>query len=214
MAHSIYTIGHSNISFENFLKLIEHFNINCIIDARSTPYSSYTPHFDKENLQNKLQAQSITYLHFKHEFGARPDDENMYVDGQVSFEKMTQRSAFREGVARLESGIKKGYTIALMCACAHPLSCHCFSMICQYLVEKRAFSTKHIFPYHKKKYQDFLSDTDQADIKIIENGNVLKYFIKNFQELKSFEAGPQANLFAQDGAAYQLEKSKKIGYRR
>jgi hypothetical protein len=38
---SCYTIGHSNHPIEKFLKLLEKYNINVIVDARSVPYSKY-----------------------------------------------------------------------------------------------------------------------------------------------------------------------------
>ena len=187
MNYNVYNVGHSNISFENFLTILRHWNIDCIIDVRSTPYTSYTPHFNKKELHKRLLEHSINYLHFKEEFGARSDDETMYTNGQIDFKKMTQRPIFQEGVARLKKGVEKGYTIALMCACAHPLSCHCFFMICQYLVEQEHFYTKHIFPYNKEKYKGFLSDNDKEDIMIRENDKELKYFVRGFQEIKHFD---------------------------
>ena len=198
MKNNIYTLGHSNLSLENFLKLLNFWNINCVIDVRSTPYSIYTPQFNKEALANALKEKGIIYLHFKEEFGARPTDKSMYEKGQVVFEKMTGRAIFKKGVERLEKGISQGYRITLMCACGDPLSCHCFFMICKYLMEQRNFSISHIFPYNKNKYHGLLSENEKEAILIKENSKELKYFIKTYNELIAF-----------DYQKFKIKKAKK-----
>ena len=50
----IYTIGHSNVGVEDLLRSIQLHRINCIIDVRSVPASSYSPQFNKEPLKNYL----------------------------------------------------------------------------------------------------------------------------------------------------------------
>ncbi len=231
---TLYALGHSNITLANFFKIIEKFKINCLVDIRSVPYASYTPHFNKENLQLELSKKNIHYLHFKEEFGARAEDKAMYQDGQVSFQKMTERPIFKRAVARLRKGMER-YTIALMCACAHPLYCHGFFMVCHHLVEQESFSTRHIFPYNQAKYEGLLTNADKAVLSIEENGKELKYFVKGFQELKSFdfknlkakslkkhplkektlfESGEtEAEREAQLKQNYLKERNKEVGYK-
>ncbi len=51
----IYTVGHSNHQIDYFLELIKFKEINCIVDVRSTPASSYSPQFNKVPLKNYLK---------------------------------------------------------------------------------------------------------------------------------------------------------------
>ena len=48
----LYTIGHSQHEFEYFANLLKKFEINYLLDVRSTPYSKYAETFNKEQLEN------------------------------------------------------------------------------------------------------------------------------------------------------------------
>jgi uncharacterized protein (DUF488 family) len=140
----IYTIGHSTHPVDYFLTLLQESAVNCLIDVRSVAASAYNPQYTKEPFSNFLQRNNITYLHFVEEFGARqtnPDvlDEN----GRVDFVKVWRSRSFNNGVARLRSGIDKGYTMALMCAESDPLDCHRFYMITVAL-QREGFEVRHI----------------------------------------------------------------------
>ena len=43
----IYTIGHGSRSLEEFVSLLQNYQIQYLIDVRSQPYSRYVPHFSK-----------------------------------------------------------------------------------------------------------------------------------------------------------------------
>ena len=50
----LYTIGHSRYEFEYFANLLKKYEINCLLDVRSTPYSKYAETFNKEQLDSLL----------------------------------------------------------------------------------------------------------------------------------------------------------------
>lgn len=50
----LYTIGHSRYEFEYFANLLKKFEINYLLDVRSTPYSKYAETFNREQLENSL----------------------------------------------------------------------------------------------------------------------------------------------------------------
>lgn len=50
----IYTIGHSNYTIERLIDMLRHYNINCVVDIRGTPYSKYNVQFDKETIRYTL----------------------------------------------------------------------------------------------------------------------------------------------------------------
>ena len=144
MPKIIYTVGHSTHEFSYFLTLLSAYQINCIVDVRSIPASGRNPQYNQGALQNNLQAEDIIYLHFGKEFGARqPSSTVQNEDGQVDFEKFRQTNAFQKGINQLEDGLEKGYNIALMCSESHPLDCHRFSMISNFLVDN-GFEVHHI----------------------------------------------------------------------
>jgi len=140
----IYTVGHSTHQLDYFLELLKEYNINCLIDVRSLPASSYNPQYNQEPLSNFLRHNRITYLHFPEEFGARHTDPDLLDDeGAVDFEKVRKSWNFKNGVEKLWLGIDKGSIIALMCSESDPFDCHRFSMI-SIALEKDGFEVKHI----------------------------------------------------------------------
>jgi uncharacterized protein (DUF488 family) len=51
----LFTIGHSTHSLEKFLELLRQHRIEAVADVRSSPYSQYNPHFNREPLQLALR---------------------------------------------------------------------------------------------------------------------------------------------------------------
>lgn len=126
----IYTVGHSNHPAAHFLGLLNSCQVNCVVDVRSIPASRYNPQYHQGVLAPFLKENEILYLHFGREFGARHTNTALHdADGRVDFEKVRATSAFRQGITRLEEGVRQGFVAALMCAETDPLDCHRFSMI-------------------------------------------------------------------------------------
>src|SRR5688500_7057133 len=67
---SIWTIGHSTRSIDEFINVLQIFNINVLADIRTFPGSRRYPHFNKESLAMKLVEHNIQYNHFP-ELGGR-----------------------------------------------------------------------------------------------------------------------------------------------
>ena len=131
---TLYSIGHSNQPFEQFLEMLQSQDINVIVDVRSVPASKYTPQFNREPLQAALNRVGIHYMWFGEEFGARRTDA-LDADNKVDFEKAVQTPAFLRGIERVLNGMQKGYRISLMCSEAHPLECHRFAMVSRWFFE-------------------------------------------------------------------------------
>ena len=45
MSKKLFTIGHSNLSLEDFIALLQKYEVTAIADVRSHPYSRYLPHY-------------------------------------------------------------------------------------------------------------------------------------------------------------------------
>ena len=130
---ALFTIGCSNGSLVELFAEIRRFGINALADVRSTPYSAYTPQFNRENLAEACRKEGVAYVYLGDEFGAmrtKPEpmsDGNVsapVTDGIVDFTKVRQTEAFRRGVERVSRGLDKGLRIALMCTELEPERCH------------------------------------------------------------------------------------------
>jgi uncharacterized protein (DUF488 family) len=138
----LFTIGHSNHSIEEFITLLQKYQVTALADVRSHPYSRYLPHFNYAELKPVLINADIHYVFLGRELGARPNDPSYYVDGKAVFEKIASSQHFVEGIQRILNGAEN-YRIALMCAEQDPITCHRSILICQHL-RQFTLDIKHI----------------------------------------------------------------------
>ncbi|MFL5616507.1 MAG: DUF488 family protein [Gemmatimonadaceae bacterium] len=125
---TIYTIGHSTRSFEDFLSLLQRSRIECLVDVRTFPGSRRHPHFNREVLEHSLQDAGIEYLHRPALGGRRrpPRDAPPSAwrnEGFRGYAAYMQTPAFR---AALDDLIVLGdrRRTAIMCSEAVPWRCH------------------------------------------------------------------------------------------
>lgn len=133
---TVYTVGHSNHKFEEFLQLLTSQRIEVVVDTRSAPYSRYAPQFDREAVQHDLTQAGIKYLFLGAELGGRPKNQAYYDErGHVLYSRITKDPAFIAAVERLERGIAN-YRVALMCGEEDPAHCHRRLLVGRVLVER------------------------------------------------------------------------------
>lgn len=142
IVHSLFTIGHSNHSWESFLALIQSVGVEAIADVRSHPYSRRYPHFSQKILKPALQQAGIQYVFLGKELGARPKDRTCYQDGKAVYGNIAATERFQHGIQRLKKGATQ-YRIALFCAEQDPLTCHRTILICPHL-KQDLFAIQHI----------------------------------------------------------------------
>ncbi len=133
MVYTLFTIGYSNRTIDDFIALLEEHKINALCDVRSMPYSSRNPDFNREPLKKALKSRNIEYVFLGEELGARPKDPSCYVDGKAIYQKIAATTLFKNGLERIKLGMQKGYMLALMCAEKDPLTCHRSILICRNL---------------------------------------------------------------------------------
>jgi uncharacterized protein (DUF488 family) len=136
------TIGHSNLTYQEFLARLRRHAITAIADVRSSPYSRAFPHFDKKMLKAALKRDGLKYVFLGKELGGRPDSEGQYTGGVADYEKMAEAPEFIAGLERLRAGAAI-YKVALMCSEGAPLECHRTLLIARALV-KRGAEVTHI----------------------------------------------------------------------
>jgi uncharacterized protein (DUF488 family) len=136
------TIGHSNLSAEQFVTLVQDAGVTAIADVRSVPFSRRFPWFSGPKLAAHLQNMDITYLPFGDALGGRPRDPALYCDGVADYEKMAATTPFRAGLDRLGAAMGR-VRVCLMCAEREPLDCHRCLLVARALAE-RGLTLGHI----------------------------------------------------------------------
>ena len=140
----LYTIGHSNHSLDQFIRLLEENGIMTLVDVRSAPYSRYNPHFNKENLEAALRERDIQYAYAGKFLGGRPTDPACYksrtlpVEGadylhEVDYPEVMKRDWFRKGIDRLLE-LADEQTTVILCSEENPAQCHRHHLIAKYLM--------------------------------------------------------------------------------
>ena len=125
---TIFTIGHSTRTIEEFLALLAAHKIACLVDVRSIPKSRRVPQFNADSLAASLQGRGIEYVHLKSLGGLRHAKKDSVNLGwrNASFRGYADYMAtdeFRAGLARLLELAREKPT-AIMCAEAVPWRCH------------------------------------------------------------------------------------------
>jgi len=175
----IFSIGHSTDTIETFVEYLKHYQIDTIVDVRSIPYSRFANQFNKEQLSTFLKKKNIFYIPMGDYLGARYEEkELLFEDGKVDFSKVVTTKRFKEGIDRVEAGIKKGYQIALMCSEKNPIECHRFSLVSNCL-HKKGYVVSHIVGkdmYEHKLLENKLLDYYKEYNKISTNfSKIIKF---------------------------------------
>ncbi|HMD97052.1 MAG TPA: DUF488 domain-containing protein [Terriglobia bacterium] len=188
----VYTVGHSNLEFQQLATLLEDAQVELLADVRSRPHSSRFPQFSQPGLEKLLEAEGIAYLFLGEELGGRPDDPDMYrANGVVDYRARRRSYAFRAGLERVVQELE-ARTVALMCAEEDPLECHRFLMICPELMRLG------ITPAHLRKGSR-LESQEGAENRLLES--------RGFAGVTGNTLFPEARAEAlEDAYALQAEK--------
>jgi uncharacterized protein (DUF488 family) len=165
MVDTLFTIGYSGRTIDDFIALLGQHKITALCDVRSMPYSSRNPDFNRELLKKTLKSHNIEYVFLGDELGARPKDPSCYVEGKALYQKIAASTLFKNGLERVKLGLKKGYTLALMCAEKDPMTCHRTILICRQLRDQR-IEISHIIGHETTETQPNLEKRLIAELKL------------------------------------------------
>lgn len=126
---TLYTIGHSSHTLEEFLIILHAHNITHIVDVRTIPKSRHVPWSNENDLRNSLQKVKIAYTHLPELGGLRkthPDSINQgwHNTSFRGFADYMQTPQFYAGLKNLNTLIKQNGKVSIMCAEAVPWRCH------------------------------------------------------------------------------------------
>jgi uncharacterized protein (DUF488 family) len=154
---SVFTVGHSSLELDGFLKILLTHEVRIVCDVRSRPGSFRFPQFNREPLEVCLASAEIQYEFLGVTLGGRPSDPRAYhEDGVVNYEERRKAEDFRAGIDRALM-LAYATNIVLMCAEEDPLQCHRFLMISPALLDRG------ITPVHIRRGGELESQREAED---------------------------------------------------
>jgi uncharacterized protein (DUF488 family) len=140
----LFSIGHGTRPAEEFVQLLQKYNVVYLIDVRSTPRSRYNPQYNQTTLDAILSEHDMKYVFMGDTLGGRPKDEACYDSkGKIDYQMLASRDFFKEGVDRLKVAADKKLPAAIMCSERKPQDCHRSKLIGKMLLEE-GVNIKHI----------------------------------------------------------------------
>ena len=128
MDATLFTLGHSNLDWPTFQRLLDRADIGVVVDVRSHPVSRL-PYFNRGALKERLNAAGVGYVFMGVELGGRPRG------GVPDYERMAASPLFAEGLAKVEVMAARTRP-ALMCSEHEPLNCHRCLLVGRRLAER------------------------------------------------------------------------------
>lgn len=127
-ARTVYTVGHSTRTLEDFAAVLRAAGVGVLVDVRSAPGSRRYPHFGEAALRESMLERGVTYARVPDLGGFRraPGGELNAGWQNASFRRYAdhmQTGEFAAGIAALE-GIAAAGPAAFMCAEAQWWRCH------------------------------------------------------------------------------------------
>ena len=155
MSVTVYTVGHSTRSLDDFVALLHREGLRALVDVRAFPMSRRHPHFNQESLALSLAAHGITYRHAPTLGGRRrprADSVNLAWRNESfrAYADHMSTSAFREAITELIASAQHMRT-TVMCAEAVPWKCH-RSLIADALVA-RGCEVRHVLDASTERHQ-------------------------------------------------------------
>ncbi len=149
------TIGHSNRSIEDFIRLLCVNEIAKVVDVRTIPRSRHNPQFNLDTLPATLADAGIAYVHMAGLGGlrhARVDSSNTgwHNASFRGYADYMQSTDFANNIEQLMA-LARVDRCALMCAEAVPWRCH-RSMIADALVVRDVRVEDIIGPHGRKPH--------------------------------------------------------------
>lgn len=171
----LYTVGHSVHPIDHFIDILRINKINAVADVRSSPYSKFTPQFNRDPFEKSLKNNGIHYVFLGSELGARRDEPECYEGNKVVYRKVADLPSFKLGVSRLREGTEK-MRVAIMCAEKDPLTCHRAVLVTHFSrdqfsdavhiledgsIESRAEADLRLLQEYKLEKEDFFSPYEE-----------------------------------------------------
>lgn len=144
---SIYSVGHSTLDQDEFLYLLQKYQVMTLADVRSMPGSNRYPQFNQDVMREWLPEFDISYHHIPALGGRRKVEgegyEHIKTKGFRAYAQYTNTPYFRDGLVEL---LQLPRPVAFMCAESLWWKCH-RRVIAEYLdICFPSIGVQHIMP--------------------------------------------------------------------
>jgi len=123
---TIFTIGHSNLPLDDFIRALKKARIDTLVDIRTIPYSKYCPHFNANTFRSAVEAGSIQYLYRGKNLGGRGANEG-----------------YEDAIKELSDMAEGGIRVCVMCSEGDYKKCHRYLTLTPSF-KKQGLSVTHI----------------------------------------------------------------------
>ncbi|MCH5176215.1 MAG: YraN family protein [Prevotellaceae bacterium] len=166
---TIYTYGKEQIEATQLITLLQPYEINCVVDCRPIIGTSTAYMTSSKQLKDILQSHNISYIPFHKHFGIFPSTTQTK-RGKIIYSKAIQTPNFLEGIERIQTGIKKGFTICLIDDERNTSNSLRYTLIGQYL--KDYCQVIHIYSEAKRISQEDLAHYIEEQKAVIKNSKI------------------------------------------
>lgn len=155
----IYSIGHGNRSWDEFVNLVKKHGGKYLIDVRSFPRSKHNHDFNREKLEVACAKEGIRYLFMGDTLGGKPKKKSLYNhEGRADYNLMSKESDYLASILRLQKASQLDENTFIMCSELCPSQCHRSKLIGKTLDELGAH------PLHIDKNGKAMSQQEVIDI--------------------------------------------------
>ncbi|MBS7651823.1 MAG: DUF488 domain-containing protein [Candidatus Bathyarchaeia archaeon] len=126
----MYTVGHSNRSLEEFMRILKRYGVGLLVDIRRWPSSRRNPQFNEDSLREALSREGIGYIWMGEALGGyrrgglHPSpNEGWRSRGYRNYADHALSESFRAALRELINLSRMG-RVALMCAERRYWRCH------------------------------------------------------------------------------------------
>jgi uncharacterized protein (DUF488 family) len=128
MNNTIFTIGHSTHPIDEFINILQAYEIGLVVDVRTIPRSRHNPQFNEDELKGTLVKKNIAYIRLEKLGGLRHTTKASINTAWKNssfrgFADYMQTEEFQTGVEQLIMLASNKQTV-IMCAEAVPWRCH------------------------------------------------------------------------------------------
>lgn len=152
MTFDVYTLGFSNRSWEDTLKILAAFGIERVVDIRTLPGSKHTPQFNLEHMKDALPKAGVDYVHLKSLGGLRKPLKDSMTNaawknsGFRGFADYMQTGAFEAALCELIELVKTTTTVY---CCTEAVFWRCHRQLVSDALVVRGYRIGHIFSASK-----------------------------------------------------------------
>ncbi len=145
VSSTLYSIGHGQKTQAEFLAELKSFDIQFLVDVRTSPYSKWVSQFNQGTIEHWLQQEGIRYIYMGDCIGGRPQNDSCYDEnGYFDYHRMSVEPSFKIGLNRLVDANSKNCRVAIMCSESDPSECHRSKLIGRELYFVHHISMNHI----------------------------------------------------------------------